>query len=201
MTEADSTVALVQAIVANAQRLGLVWNLQYATVTSILDLPKVSVKFDGPDNSNEAPVDAIALVGGLVVNGRVAVMTVPPSGQYIISTAIGSAAGDSSWKIPTLINSWVDYDGTVWQSARYRKLSNGMVTIQGLVKNGTGPGVPSGNIFVLPSGYRPAKNLIFATVANNAFGRVDVYADGNVNWSAGGTNGFVSISVSFFAGP
>jgi hypothetical protein len=105
-------------------------------------------------------------------------------------------AGDSAWVIPTLLNSWVNYDATLFTGARYRKLNTGMVVIQGLVKSGTGP---TSTFFTLPAGYRPLKQLIFPAIANNTFARVDVQADGQVVWSTGGTNAFIDLNLSFYA--
>lgn len=192
--EAPALVGIgAQSIVERAKELGLTWTLRPATVTSIgSSLNPIEITYDGDTVS----IGAVNLTGGaLALADRVMGLILPPSGNFII----GSIEPIDPWHTPTLINSWVDYDATVWQGARYRKLSDGMVTIQGLVKNGTGPGPGTGNIFVLPPGYRPVKNLIFASIANNVFARIDVYPDGNVNWSTGGTNGFVTISVSFFA--
>jgi len=187
-SDPDQAPALVgigaQSIVDRAKSLGLTWTLRPASIAA----DGVSILYDG----DTEPINAVNLTGDAKTSGdRVMGLTVPPSGNFII----GVTKVDP-WHTPTFINGWVDYDTTVWQGARYRKMADGMVTIQGLVKNGT-----SGNIFVLPDSYRPAKNLVFATVANNVWSRLDVNGDGNVNWAVGGTNAFVSISVSFFAGP
>jgi hypothetical protein len=189
-SDPDQAPALVgigaQSIVDRAKSLGLTWTLRPGSIAT----DGVSILYDG----DTEPINAVNLTGDAKTSGdRVMGLTVPPSGNFII----GVTKVDP-WHTPVLLNGWVDYDTTVWQGARYRKLSNGMVTIQGLVKNGTGP--PS-DIFFLPVGYRPAKNLLFASIGNNVFARVDVYLTGSVNWSVGGTNGFVSISLSFFAGP
>ncbi len=85
-------------------------------------------------------------------------------------------AGDESWQIPTLQNGWINYEAG-YITARYRKLSSGLVVLSGLVKSGA-TGVP---IFNLPSGYRPTANLIFPAVTSpNAIGRVDVVPSGDV---------------------
>lgn len=192
-SDPDQAPALVgigaQSIVDRAKSLGLTWTLRPGSIAT----DGVSILYDG----DTEPINAVNLTGdALTSGGRVMGLTVPPSGNFII----GITKVDP-WHIPVLINGWVNYDGSVvWQGARYRKMADGMVTIQGLVKDGIGPG-PTGNIFVLPVGYRPAKNIIFASIANNVFARLDIYPDGNVNWSTGGTNGFFSINATFFAGP
>lgn len=193
--EAPALIGIgAQSLVGRAKELGLTWTLRPAVVTRVGDsLSSTEITYDG----DSVPVGCINITDKiLLLSQRVMGLILPPSGNFIIGS-LEPPTPDDSWHTPTLLNSWVDYDTTQWQGARYRKLSNGMVTIQGLVKNGTGP--PS-DVFVLPVGYRPAKNLIFATIANNVFGRLDVYPTGSVNWSSGGTNGFLSLSVSFFAG-
>jgi hypothetical protein len=192
--EAPALIGIgAQSIVDRAKELGLTWTLRPAVVTRVGDSANnnnTEIIYDG----DTVPIGCVNVTGNTLTLGqRVMGLIFPPSGNLII----GLVEPVDSWQTPTLINGWVNYDTTVWQGARYRKLSNGMVTIQGLVKNGTGP--PS-DIFFLPVGYRPAKNLLFASIGNNVFARVDVYSTGSVNWSLGGTNSFVSISVSFFAG-
>lgn len=100
----------------------------------------------------------------------------------------------SGWVNATLNSPWVNYGGG-WQPARYMKDGSGTVFIEGLVAGGAGPGI----IFTLPVGYRPAQSLIFSTVANNSFARIDVSSTGTVVWSTGGTSAFISVSCSFKA--
>ena len=99
-----------------------------------------------------------------------------------------------TWKRANLLNSWVHYTSSQYNHPfpSYCKDLTGRVHLKGLVQNG------SGNIFRLPPGYRPANTHIFAVVSNNAFGRVDVNADGDIYFSVGG-NGFVSLdTISFY---
>jgi hypothetical protein len=98
----------------------------------------------------------------------------------------------SGWVSPSLNSPWTNYGGG-WQPARYMKDAAGTVFIEGLVAGGTG------TVFTLPVGFRPAQNLIFSTVANQAFARLDVGGNGDVVWNTGGTNAFVSISCNFKA--
>jgi hypothetical protein len=88
--------------------------------------------------------------------------------------------------------SWVDY-GSTYAGARYRKINN-VVYIEGLVKNGT----IGQSIFTLPVGYRPYGRIMFATVSNNLFGRLDILSDGTVMPQVGNSSYF-SISCSFVA--
>ncbi len=47
-------------------------------------------------------------------------------------------------------------------------------------------------MFTLPVGYRPGAAAIFSVVATNAFGRVDVAANGDVTLNTG-VNTYVSL--------
>jgi hypothetical protein len=69
-----------QALVENAQRLGLKWDLRAATVVSLDAAPKVIV--DGDTTSITATQIA---GGGVYLNQRVYVLIIPPSGVFIIS--------------------------------------------------------------------------------------------------------------------
>lgn len=94
-------------------------------------------------------------------------------------------------EVTSFANGWINYGGE-YQVARYRKQS-GWVYVQGLVKNGTAPG----NIFQLPPGYRPNAQQIFPSVENNAYGRVDLYADGWIS-TVMTTSVFTSLSHIIF---
>lgn len=97
-----------------------------------------------------------------------------------------------SFTAPTFQNSWVNFDGG-YQVAGFYKDPFGVVHLRGLVKNGT-VGQP---IFTLPEGYRPAARLLFAAASNDAFGRVDILANGHVNAEIG-NNAYVSLNgISF----
>ena len=99
-----------------------------------------------------------------------------------------------TWKRANLLNSWVHYTSSHYNHPfpSYCKDLTGRVHLKGLVQNG------SGTIFRLPPGYRPSNEHIFAVVSNNAFGRVDVKANGNVYFSVGG-NSYVSLdTISFY---
>jgi hypothetical protein len=103
--------------------------------------------------------------------------------------------GDNTgWIAPTLLNSWVPYDGGAHSQPRYRR-KNGVVYVQGLVKNGATSAV----FFVLPEGFRPAAGkLLFASVTDSATpGRVDVEVNGNVIHQVGGTAFFSLCNIVF----
>ena len=81
------------------------------------------------------------------------------------------------WKNATLLNSWANF-GTSYDNAQYRKDPLGRVYLRGLVKRTVaGFSVP---VFILPTNYRPDKILLFSTVGNNKFARLDINPDGSV---------------------
>lgn len=103
---------------------------------------------------------------------------------------------------PAFQNGWVNYGG--YQVARYWKNSNNEVTVEGLVKSGTISTTSTGEIFTLPSGFRPSATLIFTTnVDNNVVGRTQANADGSIqalSTASGGSNGYWSLAgVHFLA--
>lgn len=94
---------------------------------------------------------------------------------------------------PAFQNSWVNYGGADATAAFYKD-PFGRVHMRGLVKSGTVPAVA----FTLPVGYRPPKSEYFATVANSAFGALDVGSSGDI-YIRTGSNVWFSINCSFRA--
>jgi hypothetical protein len=91
----------------------------------------------------------------------------------------------------TYENSWVSF-GSSHYGAGYR-LAGKTVSLRGLVKNGTAGSA----IFTLPSSIRPTKQLLIPTVANNAFGVIEINTTGTVKNRVGATN-YVSLDgISF----
>lgn len=80
----EETVTLVQSLQENAQRLGLTWGIQLATVTSS---NPIRVRFDS-DTVTLAVADGItSMIGTVYAGQRVYVMSVPPAGNYIVGNA------------------------------------------------------------------------------------------------------------------
>jgi len=75
--ESKSFSAGAQALVNDAQRLGLTWDLRPATVGNI-DPLQVTVDADS------IPINATSMVGALVTGLRVYVLLIPPSGVFIV---------------------------------------------------------------------------------------------------------------------
>lgn len=69
--------AAIRALIANAGRLGLKWDLQAATVTG---LNPVTIVYD----NDTASVGATSMIGPVLLNGRVYALVIPPSGNFIV---------------------------------------------------------------------------------------------------------------------
>lgn len=96
------------------------------------------------------------------------------------------------WQIPTLLNGWANY-GSGFMSAGFFKDTSGIVHLRGMVRSG------SGNICVLPAGYRPAGVGYYA--ASNSVGTfagiISVDSSGVVKMD-GGTNGYIALDCVHF---
>lgn len=89
---------------------------------------------------------------------------------------------------PAFANSWVAAGG-IDQVPRFIRDPFGFVHIEGLMSTG----VVNSPAFTLPVGYRPAARHLYSVVANDAFGRMSIAADGTVRLAVG-SNGFVQLS-------
>lgn len=135
--------------------------------------------------------DSVALLGQSSGAGS------DPASWLALGAISGSSAVTPSFE-PVLLNGWVNFDPVNWSPATYWRDASGVVHIEGLVRSGiTVAGTP---IFVLPEGFRPSNNLLFAVIANNAIGRVDVKASGAVTAEVASA-AFTSLSISFRAAP
>jgi hypothetical protein len=90
---------LALSIVANAERLGLIWKLRPATVVAPAVTGTDRVIIDGDDQS--VPVRVTSLVGTLTAAQRVMVLITPPSGLHVIGRVDNYA-----WATMTLVSGW-----------------------------------------------------------------------------------------------
>jgi len=95
-------------------------------------------------------------------------------------TTTGGIVGEAWTNITTFSGDWVAYGGTTYAPPGYWKDALGIVHLRGLVKYGTAPITLPSSPFTLPTGYKPQYASVFACVTNEAFGRVDVLANGQV---------------------
>jgi hypothetical protein len=99
----------------------------------------------------------------------------------------------TDWVTPTLLNSWVDFGGSL-ATVQYRKAADGSrVDGKGTATGGTGM---STAVYAIPAAYRPAADLGFATVSNSAFAFFEVRSGGNV-FTLGGSTSDYALNFSF----
>ena len=106
----------------------------------------------------------------------------------------------TGWSPLTLLSpaNWQVYDLTGHSTNQYRKGSDGIVTVKGLIKNGDTNG--GAIIAQLPPGYRPKERLCFAGVAGAVHSRIDVLADGKIIVAGYANSGWTSMdNISFIA--
>ena len=96
------------------------------------------------------------------------------------------------WKVPTLVNGWVQDDEADAMRIGYMKDGMGFVHLRGRVKNGT----LGGQAFTLPAGYRPINDLRFPVVSNDSFGYIWIRKGGNCYLY--GSNVFVDLGEIIF---
>jgi hypothetical protein len=99
----------------------------------------------------------------------------------------------TAWTTPTFINGWVQYAS--YQLVRYRKVGD-IVQLQGLINGGS---KTAAAMFVLPTGFRPPNRCLFNTVCGDppGNGRIDVIADGTVQWIEGASGYHSLTNISF----
>lgn len=106
--------------------------------------------------------------------------------------------GDLSWtNVSTFANGWSAY-GAGYSTPAYRKDSNGVVHLKGLIQSGTIGSVA----FNLPAGYRPPEHMLFACESSNGsstFGVTDIQSTGDVTPKVGGNTFFSLDGISFYA--
>lgn len=78
-----------QAIVTNANRLGLTWRLRLASVTADISANSIEARLDGDVNS----IVMISMVGSIPVGRRVYVITIPPAGNYVVGLVDATRSG------------------------------------------------------------------------------------------------------------
>ncbi len=100
----------------------------------------------------------------------------------------GEPAPVAAWTNPVLLNSWVNYDATMYEPAGYY-LDRKRVFIKGLIMNGVAT-----TLFNLPIGFRPPLALLLPVITDGGLNRVSINNTGDVVINAGGTNGWVSLS-------
>lgn len=96
----------------------------------------------------------------------------------------------------SLQNGWVNFGGE-FQTAVYWRDSNGVVHLEGLIRNGTTTGGTV--VFTLPVGYRPAATQIFSVSSSGGTFQIRINSSGQgAVWVVTGNNGHLSLSGIVF---
>ncbi|MBL7746368.1 MAG: hypothetical protein JNM19_02975 [Chitinophagaceae bacterium] len=138
--------------------------------------------------------DALDIVGAGSVQGSRKIKFWAEGGAVFSGPIVGNLQQEAV-QAPVLLNGWTNHGGG-FANAGYWKDKEGMVHIQGLIKNGNI--TTSTILFILPAAYRPATRLIFNVNANNVFGRVDVLPSGEVMIATISSNAFLNLEGILF---
>jgi hypothetical protein len=128
-----------------------------------------------------------------------------PAGPAGPAGRSNDAVAPEAWKALPFQGSWGNY-ASGWAAGGYRKDARGRVYLRGLVSKVDGVPAADDVIAALPADYRPAMRSLFvvgagASSVGQAYGRVDVLANGNVVWITGGAGegDFTSLeTISFW---
>lgn len=85
--------ASAQAIIEQAKRLGLTWEIRLATITTV---STDGMAFLGVYDNDIQPIPMISLTKGVAAGYRVYVISVPPQGNYIIGFPRGGPANNNA---------------------------------------------------------------------------------------------------------
>jgi hypothetical protein len=170
---------------------GLVKNGTTTSGTPIANLPvgyrAAEYNHIGNDNNNVFGYISLDNAGNMIVKSGY--------NGYLSLQTITYPAGYTGWMGLTFQNSWVAYGGGC-TTPQYTKSADGLVSLHGLVANGT----IGATIATLPVGYRPAARVLIHAVSTGLYGRLDIDTSGNII-AVSGTNNWYSLDgVTFFAG-
>ena len=178
-----------------------------ATYSNITTVPTSPTNYQPASGMNDIyPSNAGNNFSNISIYNGYSMFRLAGSSWQTFALMYHSATSGVAWQTPTLLNVWGNYSG--YSPASYAKASDKLVTIRGLISGGT---VSQGtNIFVLPSGYRPASHLVFLTAGYDSDSsptqvpaRIDVFPTGEVQIvSSNGqiTNQWLSLAgINFYA--
>lgn len=133
--------------------------------------------------------------------------TVPPSWVMVVGRSAGLYSNYLLWgdglqqdfyKAPSYLNGWTDFAGGGGYEVTGYKKEGGKVYLQGLAAGGTINTGTTGNIFILPQGFRPRARLLFGTTANDLYARCEILTDGSVRAHTASSNAWFSLNGIFF---
>lgn len=117
----------------------------------------------------------------------------------VLAYGTGSEAGQG-WTNVTYTSGWQAFDASTFFGLRYRKIGS-IVYVQGVCKRSSTTSGVGADIFVLPSGFRPADRQLIFEAPSGTDGsvprRIDVTVAGLVSDALGGTTTAMLISLNF----
>lgn len=141
----------IQALINNAKRLGLTWNLRPATVANVSDVEGASTVMAVYDGDT-LEIAMVSIIGAPLPSGiRVMVMQVPTGGNFIIGLmgeAWYPAAFDTNWS----------NTGGAFGDVGFRRNLLGHLELTGVATFSSVTTAPS-TIFTLPAGYIPDRTI------------------------------------------
>ena len=155
---------------------------------------------DNPSNDNvHPPISGHASIAAMFARAARGVK------DYGAATAGRAAArkaemiaSDSGDLAPTLLNGWGNLDPNAYASATYARDGSGFVHLAGMISGGTA--TQHTPLFVLPTGFRPAKTIYFpVAVFDGAFGCVRVMSNGEVQIVSGNASWLSLNGIGFRA--
>ena len=167
-----------------------------------LDIPEI---WDGKPEFRVVSV-SIGLAGVTIIcqqedaNIYVPVDTVDvdvPARLYVTDTRnIYDFFGSYGWtEIISFLNSWEAYSSTY--PVRYSINADGIVSMQGQIKNGTVSTTSTGYAFLLPSGYRPLTERVVVALTDDGTAEIRILTTGYVHiYSESGTGASTRTSLS-----
>ena len=155
-TPVEATVEEVQQVAAP---LGLTWQLRYATVAVVADdMATATVTVDG----DTVAILATNLLGTLAPGGRVAVISLPPAGLYIMG-----------WAGPKCIPT-EDFETS-------NDTTTSQTYVPGTAHTITFTAPPSGAVYITFMGWVGSTSIIVSTTAARTLMTDEVYDGPNVN--------------------
>src|SRR5262245_12532840 len=136
--------------------------------------------------------------------GRVGIGTADPNeilhviGNIALSgnVTMSGAIVQENWIAPPLLNGWVNF-GSGFNPAGYFRDKQGIVHVRDMLKKTDGSLVREQPLFTVPAGYQPEFRELYLMNSQDAFGRCDIDANGNVLTILGASAFFSLDGISF----
>jgi hypothetical protein len=164
------------------------WDAVLAREISDMITVKRGTLYAGAITTLDAHIEAIEWQ----IQMQLWIVTWQLSPHFTTTPGAGTLNTLSNWKVPTLLNSWVDY-GAGRPPAGYRREGD-WVYLRGAVKDGT---TAAHRIMTLPVGYRPPYDYVQIINSGGVAAQLLIQADGDV-FAVGGSTTSVDLSGILF---